>query len=59
MPILSSAVIDDWLSEIFTAAGCPAYEARLIAENLVDADASGHPSHGIVRVPRYIDYIAS
>ena len=59
MPILSSAVIDDWLSEIFTAAGCPASEARLIAENLVDADASGHPSHGIVRVPRYIDYIAS
>ena len=59
MPILSSAVIDDWLSEIFTAAGCPASEARLIAENLVDADASGHPSHGIVRVPRYIDYIAN
>jgi len=59
MHIVSCTVIEDWLSEIFTKAGCPSSEARLIAENLVDADASGHPSHGIVRVPRYIDYIAS
>jgi len=59
MPVLQTSVIDNWLSDIFSAAGCPSDEARLIAENLVDADASGHPSHGIVRVPRYIDYIAS
>ena len=49
--------ITSWLTNIFTTAGCPDEEARLIAVHLVDADASGHPSHGIVRVPRYIDYI--
>ena len=59
MPLLQTTVIENWLSEMFTAAGCPSDEAKMIAENLVDADASGHPSHGIVRVPRYIDYIAS
>ena len=46
-----------WLTDIFATAGCPDEEARLIAVHLVDADASGHPSHGIVRVPRYIEYI--
>ena len=49
--------ITNWLTEIFTAAGCPEGEAALIATHLVDADASGHPSHGIVRVPRYMEYI--
>ena len=49
--------ITSWLTDIFATAGCPNEEARLIAVHLVDADASGHPSHGIVRVPRYIDYI--
>ena len=49
--------ITSWLTDIFEQAGCPSDEARLIAVHLVDADASGHPSHGIVRVPRYIDYI--
>ena len=46
-----------WLSTIFNMAGCPLNEADMIARHLVDADASGHPSHGIARVPRYIDYI--
>ena len=50
-------ILEDWLSQLFTAAGCPTDEAQLIAIHLVDADASGHPSHGIVRVPRYMDYI--
>tara|TARA_E500000081_G_scaffold153106_1_gene186758 strand:+ start:683 stop:1768 length:1086 start_codon:yes stop_codon:yes gene_type:complete len=46
-----------WLAEMFIAAGCPKDEAILIAQHLVDADASGHPSHGIARVPRYMSYI--
>ena len=49
--------ITAWLTAIFEQAGCPSEEANLIAVHLVDADASGHASHGIVRVPRYIDYI--
>ena len=47
----------DWLKSIFTVAGCPEEEAVMIGTHLVDADASGHASHGIARVPRYIDYI--
>ena len=55
--LIKTEDITSWLKTIFTKAGCPADEAELIAVHLVDADASGHPSHGIVRVPRYIDYI--
>ena len=55
--LIRTTEITTWLTDIFIAAGCPSEEAHLIAVHLVDADASGHPSHGIVRVPRYIDYI--
>ena len=55
--LVQQTILEDWLSQLFTVAGCPGEEARLIAIHLVDADASGHPSHGIVRVPRYMDYI--
>ncbi|MGC6518378.1 MAG: Ldh family oxidoreductase [Candidatus Puniceispirillaceae bacterium] len=55
--LISVDVITNWLSHIFCAANVPQKEAHLIATHLVDADASGHPSHGIVRVARYIDYL--
>ena len=55
--LVQQTILEGWLSQLFTVAGCPGEEARLIAIHLVDADASGHPSHGIVRVPRYMDYI--
>jgi len=54
---IDQQAVTGWLAAMFTAAGCPENEAGLIAVHLVDADASGHPSHGIVRVPRYMDYI--
>lgn len=47
-----------WLDAIYRAAGCPAPEAAMIAEHLVESDLSGHPSHGIVRTPRYLSWIA-
>jgi uncharacterized oxidoreductase len=40
---------------VFEAAGCPAAEALLIAQHLVDADLCGHDSHGLMRVSRYLD----
>jgi uncharacterized oxidoreductase len=55
--LVQQTILEGWLSQLFTVAGCPREEAYLIAIHLVDADASGHPSHGIVRVPRYMDYI--
>jgi hydroxycarboxylate dehydrogenase B len=44
---------------IFAAAGCDAEEAARIAEHLVDANLAGHDSHGVVRVPLYIELMRS
>ena len=42
---------------IIAAGGSSAEEARIVADNLVLANLSGHDSHGIGMVPRYIDAI--
>lgn len=43
-----------YIAATFAAAGAAADEAHAIAENLVEANLSGHDSHGVVRVPRYL-----
>ena len=40
---------------IVAAGGSDAREARLVAENLVAANLTGHDSHGIGMIPRYVD----
>jgi LDH2 family malate/lactate/ureidoglycolate dehydrogenase len=35
--------------------GGPADEASLVARLLVDADVSGHDSHGVIQIPGYLD----
>ena len=47
------------VARIFTAAGCAPEEASRIAEFLVGANLTGHDSHGVARVPRYVDWLAS
>lgn len=32
-------------------------EAKAIADNLVDANLTGHDSHGVARVPRYLQHV--
>ncbi|MDX6751496.1 Ldh family oxidoreductase [Geminicoccaceae bacterium 1502E] len=44
-------------TEVFVRAGCPAEEAAIVAEHLVDANLCGHDSHGIVRLARYVDWL--
>ena len=44
-----------FVSTIFAAAGCSAVEAEQTQRFLVSANLTGHDSHGIIRVPRYVD----
>jgi uncharacterized oxidoreductase len=53
MPEHALAVV----TRIFSAAGAGPEEAQAIADNLVGASARGHDSHGIVRVPRYLQAV--
>jgi uncharacterized oxidoreductase len=47
--------LQNLISDIFGAAGCSRPEAERIARYLVAANLAGHDSHGVVRVPRYVE----
>jgi uncharacterized oxidoreductase len=47
----------DLVRAIFAAAGCTAAEAATIATDLVEANLTGHDSHGVVRVRQYVDWL--
>jgi uncharacterized oxidoreductase len=45
------------IANIIAAAGSTPREAQTVADNLVLANLSGHDSHGVGMVPRYIDAV--
>jgi hydroxycarboxylate dehydrogenase B len=45
------------VSDIFAAAGCSPAEHERIAHYLVEANLVGHDSHGVIRVPSYVDWL--
>jgi hydroxycarboxylate dehydrogenase B len=55
--ILSAVALRLQVAGILTAAGSSAAEARTVADNLVLANLSGHDSHGVGMVPRYVDAV--
>lgn len=46
------------VTDIFAAAGCSDQEAARIARHLILSDLAGHPSHGVVRVRNYVEWMA-
>ncbi|WP_051579807.1 malate/lactate/ureidoglycolate dehydrogenase [Pseudonocardia acaciae] len=55
--LISADELTATVREIFAAAGCDDEEAARVAEHLVEANLTGHDSHGVVRVPLYIDWM--
>src|SRR5262249_28598216 len=54
MVTVPANALQDFIAEIFAKAGCSAEEGRRIAKYLVAANLTGHDSHGVVRVLRYV-----
>jgi uncharacterized oxidoreductase len=54
---LPAAHLRTTVTDILTAAGSTREEAQAVAANLVLANLSGHDSHGVGMVPRYIDAV--
>ena len=57
MPQFTSSVLEQFGQDVFTAAGAPTDIADAVSRSLVLADLSGHPSHGVMRIPDYVGYI--
>lgn len=49
--------LEQLTSAIFAAAGCQADEAKRIGHYLTEANLVGHDSHGVIRVPFYIEWL--
>ena len=57
MERVAVAALTAEVTAIFAAKGCDADEARDVATSLVGANLTGHDSHGVVRVPRYVAWV--
>ncbi len=43
---------------LFTAAGAAGYQALATVESLVNSSLMGHDSHGVIRIPEYLGFVA-
>lgn len=54
MPVFSSAYLLETSTRILAAAGAPSPTAGLVASHLVEANLTGHDSHGLIRLVEYV-----
>jgi uncharacterized oxidoreductase len=52
---ISAEALRGFVAALFRRAGCDEAEAGRIGFFLVSANLTGHDSHGVIRVPRYMD----
>jgi uncharacterized oxidoreductase len=55
--LVTAGALETMVRDILVAAGCDDEEGGHIARELVGANLTGHDSHGVVRVPIYIDWM--
>ncbi|SOY72807.1 malate/lactate/ureidoglycolate dehydrogenase [Cupriavidus taiwanensis] len=51
---IPTRALHQWVTDLWLAAGSSAQEAQLTADHLVGANLSGHDSHGVGMIPRYV-----
>ncbi|SHH38891.1 malate/lactate/ureidoglycolate dehydrogenase [Pollutimonas bauzanensis] len=52
--LVNAEALRDFVRRLWTAAGSSATEAGLVADHLVMANLTGHDSHGVGMIPRYV-----
>jgi uncharacterized oxidoreductase len=58
MPSIPAETLTDFAAALLAAGGLGPDEATLVARSLVAANLRGHDSHGVMRVPYYLDQVA-
>ncbi|MDB5384192.1 MAG: Malate/L-lactate dehydrogenase, partial [Rhodospirillales bacterium] len=54
--LIAAPDLEALVRDIFLATQCDSAEANRIAKHLLGANLAGHDSHGVVRVPRYVEW---
>src|SRR4051794_38552321 len=49
--------LQELITATFVAAGCEPREAAVVADHLVQANLTGHDSHGVIRTPIYVRWL--
>jgi len=57
MPVVEPNHLREFSERIFKGAGASTEEALIVSEALVDANLAGHDSHGVMRIPSYVEWI--
>lgn len=51
------AILSRTVFDLFQGSGSPQDEAKLVSSRLLKSDLTGHPSHGIIRIPMYMNML--
>lgn len=57
--VVTADALTEFVTDIFRKTSSSDDESRRIAANLVEANLTGHDSHGVIRTPRYVDWLAA
>ena len=57
--LITTEKLQAFVESIFRAAGSNAGEAEVVAAHLVEANLTGHDSHGISLIPEYMKNVAA
>ena len=57
MPVFTVDELEATCARIFIGAGLSNEEARRVSHSLVLSNSMGHDSHGVIRVPQYVDFV--
>ncbi len=57
MPVFPAHQLTTIAQDVFVAAGVEPEEASIVAEHLVDSNLAGHDSHGVLRIPEYVEWM--
>jgi uncharacterized oxidoreductase len=49
--------LQDLVTAVFSAAGCNPTESACISDHLIQANLTGHDSHGVIRTPIYVQWL--
>jgi uncharacterized oxidoreductase len=58
VPTFPAETLLSFAESLFRAGGVPPGEAATVARSLVGANLCGHDSHGLIRIPQYLDAVA-
>ncbi len=58
MPTFSAAQLTNYAESLLAAGGLEPDEAALVGRSLVEANLRGHDSHGVMRIPGYLEQVA-